>query len=78
MNNPIGQTEIKSVKSTQTTWQFIVNIEGIDFSVELDKEYWEKLTDGRQTPAELVRHSFEFLLTKEPKESIHQLLFSRI
>jgi len=29
-----------------------------------------RLTGGKMEPEELVRHSFEFLLEREPKESI--------
>ena len=32
--------------------------------------YCQKLTGGRVSPEELVRASFEFLLGREPKESI--------
>lgn len=38
--------------------------------VKLGKEYYQKLTEGRAAPDELVRKSFEFLLKNEPKESI--------
>ncbi len=38
--------------------------------VDLEEEYWRILTESRHTPRELVKRSFEFLLEKEPKESI--------
>jgi hypothetical protein len=38
--------------------------------VTLDDGYYRKLTGARITPEELVRRSFEFLLAREPKESI--------
>ncbi len=38
--------------------------------VVLDDEYYRRLTAGRIAPEELVRRSFEFLLEREPKESI--------
>jgi hypothetical protein len=38
--------------------------------VVLDDAYYRKLTGGRITPEELLRRSFEFLLEREPKESI--------
>jgi len=31
---------------------------------------WQRLCEGRVTPEELVRRSFEFLLEREPKEAI--------
>jgi hypothetical protein len=38
--------------------------------VELDDKYYRKVTDGSLSKADLVRRSFEFLLAREPKESI--------
>jgi hypothetical protein len=38
--------------------------------VELDDDYYKKLSDGSVSKADLVRRSFEFLLAREPKESI--------
>jgi hypothetical protein len=38
--------------------------------VILKPDYHQKLTGGRLAPEELVRRSFEFLLEREPKESI--------
>jgi len=38
--------------------------------VELNRDDYQKLTDGKVTPEQLVQCSFEFLLEREPKESI--------
>lgn len=38
--------------------------------VTLTPDYYQKLTGGRISAEELVRRSFEFLLAREPKESI--------
>ena len=38
--------------------------------VELDGEYHQKLTGPEEPKEELIRRSFEFLLRREPKESI--------
>lgn len=38
--------------------------------VTLSSEAYERLCGGAVTPEELVRESFEFLLEREPKESI--------
>jgi len=38
--------------------------------VSVPTSYWQKLTGGKIDKAELVRRSFEFLLNREPKESI--------
>jgi hypothetical protein len=41
-----------------------------EHTVTLRKDYYSKLTDGKISPEELIRRSFEFLLEREPKESI--------
>ena len=55
-------------------WQFVVWVgeeEGrTEHLVALDREYWQKLTKGIGAPADLIKKSFEFLLKREPKESI--------
>jgi hypothetical protein len=38
--------------------------------VTLQPEYYQKLTSGKISAEELLRRSFEFLLEREPKESI--------
>lgn len=39
-------------------------------SVTVPEDDYDALTDGRIDPEELVRESFEFLLEREPRESI--------
>ncbi len=54
--------------------EFVVTIKERDTKTEhvvtLDDEYYQHLTDGEITREELIEISFEFLLGKEPKESI--------
>ena len=38
--------------------------------VTVRQNYYEKLSEGKVSAEELVRRSFEFLLEREPKESI--------
>lgn len=38
--------------------------------VELSTNLYQDLTDGKVSPEELIQCSFEFLLDREPKESI--------
>jgi len=38
--------------------------------VELNRDDYQNFTDGKITPEELVKCSFEYLLDREPKESI--------
>lgn len=47
-----------------------MEIKGLEYSVDLDKEYCDKLTRGILEPTELIEKSFVFLLAREPKESI--------
>ena len=39
-------------------------------TVTVSADYHQKLTAGRISPEQLVERSFEFLLEREPKESI--------
>lgn len=68
------KVEIKDKEKTEAGWSFFVEIgEGKDNTghfVSLDKDYWKKITERRHKPEELVEKSFEFLLQREPKESI--------
>ena len=41
-----------------------------EHSVHLDDDYHQKLTNGKISKEELIEKSFEFLLEREPKESI--------
>lgn len=55
-----------------TTYRVTVTERGAHSThmVTLDPAYHARLTDGAVEPAELIRRSFEFLLEREPKESI--------
>ena len=61
--------KIKKQEETENGWRFSVGVGEMDYSVTVDKDYWEKLAPLKK-PAELVTKSFEFLLQREPKESI--------
>jgi hypothetical protein len=54
--------------------KFIVTVEeggsSSEHAVNLDEDYYRKLTGGRITREELIKRSFEFLLRRESKESI--------
>lgn len=39
-------------------------------TVKLSEHYYQKLTNGDMTAEELIKRSFDFLLQREPKESI--------
>jgi len=59
---------IKVEKKNQQ--EFTVKVEGKEYNVNLDDEYWQDLTRGKIAKEELIKKSFEFLLEREPKESI--------
>lgn len=64
-----------SVKEKTTTgWVFEVTISerGSEtlHTVTLSKADYERLTGGKAPPERLIERSFEFLLQREPKESI--------
>jgi len=59
---------IKVEKKNQQ--EFTVKVEGKEYNVGLDDEYWQDLTGGKIAKEELIKKSFEFLLEREPKESI--------
>jgi len=54
--------------------EFIVKVEeegtSRKYTVSLDDDYYQDLTGGKITREELIKNSFEFLLEREPKESI--------
>ncbi len=41
-----------------------------NYSVTLEDDYYRKLASKKTTKEELIKKSFEFLLEREPKESI--------
>ena len=55
---------------TKSGWKFVVAIDDTTFEVEVERTYWQEITDGTKDVEELVRRSFEFLLEREPKEAI--------
>ena len=59
---------IKVEKKNQQ--EFKVKVEGKEYNVNLDDKYWQDLTGGKIAKEELIKKSFEFLLEREPKESI--------
>ncbi len=68
------EIKVKTKSETEDSWIFEVEVAEGDnktvHTVDVDKSYYEKLTSGKIKPEELVKKSFEFLLSREPKESI--------
>jgi hypothetical protein len=63
---------IKVEEKDEKEFEVIVDEDGTRTKhvVTLDDEYYEHLTQGNITKKELIKRSFEFLLKREPKESI--------
>lgn len=63
---------IKVKKKNQQKFMVTVEEEGEskDYAVTIDDDYWQKLTGGNISKEELIKKSFQFLLEREPKESI--------
>jgi len=69
---------VKISETHTNSWQFLVTIRdkksASEHRVALNREYWDMLTDGllfnEKGGRHLIQKSFEFLLSREPKESI--------
>jgi len=58
---------------TPTGWEATVSVAEEttgQFTVNLNRQYYEEITAGDYTPEKLIEASFEFLLDRESKESI--------
>ena len=64
--------DIEIAKVDDNTFKVIVRELGThtEHTVEVDDEYYQKLTKGNITKIELIQLSFRFLLRKEAKELI--------
>jgi len=65
---------VQDLDSDNDQFSFRVEVEEGDSRtthlVELDRDEYQNLTDGKISPEELIKYSFEFLLERESKESI--------
>ena len=50
--------------------KYTVKVEQFTYEVTLSDEYYRELTGGKIPPENLIKISFEFLLTKEGPEAI--------
>jgi hypothetical protein len=65
-----AKIEIEKVDASHFRVRVIEGRSETSHDVTLNLEDYTKLTAGKVDPAELVRRAFEFLLEREPKESI--------
>lgn len=70
----MAEIEVREVKSGKDSFEYEVEIRENGtrslHRVKVGREDYEKLTGGRVSPEVLVEKSFEFLLEREPGESI--------
>ena len=73
-NEESDELKITEQNQAEDHWVFLVEVghgDGlIEYIIELDRDYWTRLTNRRIEPAELIRLTFEFLLDHESKELI--------
>lgn len=70
MSDPI---RITSRVENDDGWIFHVIVgepRPMEYNVSVSQEMYQRLTGGAVPPEKLVEYSFEFLLEREPKESI--------
>ncbi|MEQ9618593.1 MAG: hypothetical protein RIG61_05425 [Deltaproteobacteria bacterium] len=70
----MADVEVKELKSDEGGWEYDVLVREDDtesaHAVTVGRAYYESLTGAEVPPDKLVKKSFEFLLEREPKESI--------
>lgn len=73
-NEDFDGISITETNQSDYGWTFLVELghgEGlIEYLVDVDRDYWTRLTNRRIEPVELIRATFKFLLDKEQKERI--------
>ena len=62
--------EVKKKSEQESLVTIEENGSSSEHTVSLDDSYYQNLTAGKITREELIKRSFEFLLKREPKESI--------
>src|SRR3990167_1765065 len=73
-NEDFDGIRITETNQKEESWTFLVELGHGDnlaeYYVDVDRDYWTKLTGRRIEPAELIEITFKFLLDKEQKEMI--------
>ena len=65
-----SRIEVEALKDGEFRVRVIDAKSESSHKVTVKPEHYDRLTGGKIEPKELVRRSFEFLLEREPKESI--------
>ena len=73
-NEEFDGIRITEINQKDEGWTFLVELGHgdnlIEYYVDVDRDYWTKLTGRRIEPAQLVEITFKFLLDKKQKEMI--------
>lgn len=73
-NEDFDGIRVTETNQNDNGWTFLVELghgEGlIEYLVDVDRDFWTRLTNRMVEPTELVIFSFKFLLDREPKEII--------
>lgn len=74
LNEDFDGIRVTEQNQREEGWTFLVELghgEGlVEYWVDVDRDYWTRLTNRRVEPAELVEVTFKFLLDKESRELI--------
>ena len=65
-----SRVEVETLRDGEFRVRVIDGDSQSSHQVTLNAEHYNRLTRGKIEPQELVRRSFQFLLEREPKESI--------
>ena len=73
-NEDFDEIRVTEANQREEGWTFLVELghsEGlVEYFVDVDRDYWTRLTNRRVEPSELVKETFKFLLGKQSKEAI--------
>ena len=73
-NEEIDEMRVTEEGQRENGWTFLVELghgDGLsEYVIDVDREYWTRLTNRRIEPDELVTITFKFLLDKKSKELI--------
>lgn len=74
ISEDFDEMRVTETNQSENGWTFLVELgqgEGLlEYWIEVDRDYWTRLTNRRIEPSDLVTRMFSFLLGKEPKELI--------
>jgi hypothetical protein len=75
-NEEFDNISVTEVNQRTEGWTFLVGLgfgdSMLEYFVDVDKDYWARLTNRRIEAGELVKATFKFLLDKESKELIRK------